>query len=260
MFRNSRYWARPRKAGIRQLDWPTRLITDQIDATHELTIIHFGCERKSLAGGCNISSSDCSSRSSSSRFRSFGRAARQTKQSSATVDGYSPTMDQPYLNLTFRWRLALDKGAVFGITGVPGPSEADKLPSKPSLPNDTTIAFALTLAARGALRPSEDEEGAGGALKGGSRVEGVGRVVAVDVVAVALDEAAVLLEATVAGSSRVRCAGRVGRPVGVVASMIMSPLSCSLVVPFGAAVPKAGASTSVVAVAIAAALGSLEDA
>jgi hypothetical protein len=51
-----------------------------------------------------------------------------------------------YLNLTFFCLLALDSGAVFGTTGVAGPSEADKLPSHPSLPR-ATIALAFIFAA-----------------------------------------------------------------------------------------------------------------
>jgi hypothetical protein len=110
-------------------------------------------------------------------------------------------MQQAYLNLTFFCLLALDRGAVLGTTGVAGPSDADKLPSNPSLPRET-IALAFTLAALGALRPSEEEGAAAGALRGGSAVEGVGKLVAVFVFVAAvvlLDDA--VLEAAVGASS-----------------------------------------------------------
>lgn len=140
---------------------------------------------------------------------------------------------------------------MLGMTGVPGPSEADKLPSRPSLPKETTIAFALIFAALEALvRPSEEEEGAGGALMGGSRVVGVGRFVD----AALLDEEdAPLVDATaaVAGSSSVRCAGNLGRLAGEAGSIAISPWSCS-VVPFEgvAAMEAASAGASAAAVVV----------
>lgn len=76
-----------------------------------------------------------------------GTQRRSVSDTVATVQtGKRNAGHVAYLNLTFFCLLALDSGAVLGRTGVPGPSDADRLPSSPSLPRET-IACALILAA-----------------------------------------------------------------------------------------------------------------
>lgn len=77
------------------------------------------------------------------------RKTQNSKTSNASRQKMKPnrySVLEAYLNLTFFCLLALDRGAVFGTTGVAGPSEADKLPSHPSLAR-ATIALAFIFAA-----------------------------------------------------------------------------------------------------------------